>query len=418
MRYRLLWLVVLGCLFIPTFPDPPLYSGPFVQHVTPDSAVIAKIDPSPRALSLRVAGSDGEAVCERPLSEPRRRHAFEVDGLEAGRTYSYALLDADGDAVGEGEFSTPPADDRSPVRFAVVGDSGGLPWWNALQRGPLFYAVARYDLLGARATNSGIGRYMAAFEPHLWFHVGDVIYPSGEHRHYRLGFFRPFGELIRNSPGYVAIGNHDLRNDLGRQLFANFDMPENTITGDERFFVVSWGSVRFVCLDLPWFMYEGHPAGRYLDQAFEGATEPWRIVMAHYPIYSAGRHKDRPDLIKQILPRLQRNHVDVMFSGHDHNYQRFAPHVANNNKMVFVVTGGGGKVLYDVERHPMAAVAESIYHFCRATVAGPVLTLEGVDVDGVVFDRYEMNLAGQKAARNDFDPETSPRDGRIEALLR
>ena len=27
-------------------------------------------------------------------------------------------------------------------------------------------------------------------------------------------------------------------------------------------------------------MHDGHPAGRYLDRAFEGATEPWRIVFA------------------------------------------------------------------------------------------------------------------------------------------
>ena len=105
-----------------------------------------------------------------------------------------------------------------------------------------------------------------------------------------------------------------------------------------------------------------------------------------------------------------------MFMGHDHNYQRFAPQQDNNN-LLFVVTGGGGKVLYDVAKHPKAEIARKVYHFCRVTVAGAALTLEAVGVDGAVIDRTEMNLAGQKAARDDFDPATRQRDGRIQALL-
>jgi hypothetical protein len=251
----------------------------------------------------------------------------------------------------------------------------------------------------------------------LWLHVGDLVYPEGEYRHYRLGFFRPFEDALRRAPCYPVIGNHDLRDDCARQLLHNFWLDDNKVTGDERFFTVAFGPVRFVGLDLPEAMAARDPALNYLDSALTDAPEPWRVVFAHYPIYSAGRHRDRDDLIEHLLPRLHAHGVDVMFAGHDHNYQRFAPEIAAGNRLLLVVTGGGGKVLYDVQRHAKAEVARREYHFCRVTIAGARLSLEAVDVDGAVIDRCELSLADQKAARPGFDPAARERDRRIEALL-
>ena len=44
---------------------------------------------------------------------------------------------------------------------------------------------------------------VAADAPDLWFHVGDVVYPRGQQRHYRQGFFRPFAELLRPGESYA-----------------------------------------------------------------------------------------------------------------------------------------------------------------------------------------------------------------------
>jgi len=48
----------------------------------------------------------------------------------------------------------------------------------------------------------------------------------------------------------------------------------------------------------------------------------WKIVVIHNAIFSAGiRHGDNQDLIKLVLPILNKYKVDVVLSGHDHSVQ-------------------------------------------------------------------------------------------------
>ena len=62
------------------------------------------------------------------------------------------------------------------------------------------------------------GAAMAAYEPDFALHLGDVIYPKGLHAHYSSGFFRPFGELLRRSPFFPVLGNHDVVDAGGVQI--------------------------------------------------------------------------------------------------------------------------------------------------------------------------------------------------------
>lgn len=415
MRARaLLWLLPPALLFVPAFPEPPLHSGAYVQNVTPTSAIVAKIESVPRALSVRLlAGGDEMRVT--PLSAPRRRHAFALDELTPGTGYDYQVLDAERAVVDAGRFRTASTEDAAPVRFAVVGDSGQLPWWSQVHDDPIFYAVACHDLLPPHGKPSTIGALMAEAEPHLWFHVGDVVYPSGEHRHYTAAFFRPFAELLRNAPCYPVLGNHDVRDDDGRQLLANFWLPTNDVTGDERFFSVAWGPVRFVGLDLGRTIEAGDPALEFLDRAFEGTSEPWRIALTHYPMYSASRHGDREDLIEHVLPLLQKHGVDLMFAGHEHNYERFGDPA--DGGMVLVISGGGGKYLYEIGEDERLQAKREDFHFCRVDVDGRNLTVEAIDWRGDRIEAFSMDLATQSEARGGRGSST-PRERRIEALLK
>ncbi len=423
-RRKLLYLLAVGCLFIPVFPDPPVQSDAFVQSVTATTAVVARIEPVPRALSLEVTTLDGVTVSEQPLSAEVRRHAFRVEELEPGTRYRYVVRDSSGDPVsgGEGEFSTAPVRDDHAFRFAVVGDSGGQPWWVWMQNNALFYPVSRYRLLPARSDPRAVGARLFEAKPDLLLHVGDVIYPRGEHRHYGPGFFQPFADVLRIAPCYVALGNHDVMQDRGRQCLRNLVMPENEITGDERFCSFAWGPVRFVLLDLNPFGEKnelfgaGTPALEFLDHALAGTSEPWRIVAAHYPVYSASRQRDRGDMIENLLPALRRHRVDLLFVGHDHNYQRFGE--PDEDDPVIVVTGGGGKSTYELREHDKVAHAEEVFHFTRVDVDGARMEIVGVDRDGREFGAFELDLRQRAAAREGFDPAANPRDQRIQALLK
>ena len=412
---RLLWVVLFAVVaFVPAFPDPPLHSGAFVQHVRPDSAIVARIEPVDRELSVR--WSDGGAVGELASNGARRRHAFEIEGLRPGTEYDYEVLDASGSVIDAGGFVTPPpaGQDGDEVTFAIVGDSGKTPWWVQVHNSPLFYMVGRYDLLPAHGRPTALGDVMAEESPDFWLHVGDVVYPWGKSEHWTTGFFRPFADLLRRSPCYAVLGNHDLMDDDGRQLMANLYLPENRATGDERHFSFAWGSVRVIGLDLMEHLTKGSPVLDYLDAELAASTEPWRIVMSHFPIHSCSRQGDRTDLIEHLVPLLERHEVDLVLAGHDHNYQRFGDGEAEGP--LFVVTGAGGKSLYDLKPHPLLTKAHKAYHFCFVTVEGRRLVFRAIDVDGELIDRFELDLATSTPSRRGLDP-SRPRDRRIQDVL-
>ena len=65
-----------------------------------------------------------------------------------------------------------------------------------------------------------------------------------------------------------------------------------------------------------------------------------RVVWMHDGPYSMGWHGDNASLVRDYVPVLERYHVSVLFSGHDHNYER-----GRRGQLNYVVTGGGGAEL-------------------------------------------------------------------------
>lgn len=414
MRVRR-WLaaaVLFGASLLPILPNPPLQTGTYLQCVLTDSAVIARIDASPRQLEVEVRSGERVVATVREGS-PRRRHALQVTGLAPGTAYGFALRDARGVAVDEGRFTTAPADDAAPVGFCAVGDSGHVPWWGWLQDSPLFYLPARWSWLPCSGDVAAIGARMSERHPALWFHVGDVVYPWGENRHYGVAFFRPFAEVMRHAPVYAVAGNHDAETDAGRPLFANLVLPTNPVTGDERLWSFRHGAVRFLGLDLLQELHPGHPTLRFAERELAAAEEPWIVVIGHYPPFSASRQGDRQDLIEHLWPLLVRYGADLMLCGNDHNYQRFgeAP------EPVVVVTGGGGKSLYELKEHPRLREALSVFEFVDVRIERAVLTLRvigeaGEELKQMVIDKAALVRDGRLV----LDP-SSPRHRRIRALF-
>lgn len=410
---RWLWIPAIGLLFAPLLPNVPLQSGPYVQNVTHTSAVVARIAPSPVAHLLELRDSAG-AVLRRVSSDAARRHAIELRELSPGTRYRYALYEQpDSQLIGEGSFSTAPDQDRAPVRFTVTGDSGHVPPWGWLQDTPLLHWPVRLGWLPPSATLAAIGTRMAAEQPDLWFHVGDVIYPRGEHRHWGIAFFRPYAELLAHAPCFAVAGNHDLEHDGGRPFQQNLILPGNDVSGDERMFSFAWGPIRFIGLDTNERLLPGHPVLAYAERELAAATEPWRIVIQHHPWWSASRQGDRSDLVMNLLPLLRRHGVDLVFCGNDHNYQRFG----EPGEPVLVVTGGGGKSLYPIGEHRELRAAKSAYEYCAVEVAGAQLTLRVVDptgkpIDTLILDKRRLAADGKLR----LDP-TRAADRRLQALL-
>lgn len=418
---RSLWLAGFGCLWLNVLDDPPLQTGAYLQHVTPDGAVVAMITAAPTRLTCVVRDAAGQVVASVQDQADRRRHDLRIGGLQPSTSYHYVVADSgSGAEVDHGNLRTPPIDDRAEVRFVFLGDSGGLPWWIWLQQSPILYLPARLGWLPDSATVTEVGAQVAAYRPDFLLHLGDVVYPWGRNAQYQSGFFRPFAAALRNAPAYAVIGNHDAMDSAGLQLLENFRLPPADITGDGRCFSFAWGPVRVIGLDcnsdqLGGVYSSDHPATEFLQRELKACSEPWVVVASHYPMRSQSRARNRGDLLLHLLPALRENHVSLYLSGHDHCYQRFGgPDRATADGLPLIVSGGGGKSLYEV-RPDARYVLESAYHWCSAEVRGRQLTVRSHRLDGTLIDSLDLALP-EGGDLDDLRRQNPGRAARIEAL--
>lgn len=415
---RSLWVAGFACLWLKLLDNPPLCTGAVVQDVTAETAVVALITAAPTQLTCQVRDPSGTVVATVQGPEHRRRHALQLTGLRPATKYGYVVQTAAGAEVDRGTVRTAPTDDRADVRFAFLGDSGGLPWWIWLQETPILHLPARWGWLPDSANVTRIGAAVAAYEPEFVLHLGDVVYPRGLHAHYASGFFRPFAATLRHAPMYAVVGNHDAMDSDGLQLLANFRLPAADLTGDGRCFSFAWGPVRVIGLDCNadrlGGVYPGdHPATEFLAQELRRRTEPWIVVASHFPMRSQSRQRNRGDLLLHLLPVLREQQASLYLSGHDHCYQRFGSAAPTEDGVPLVVSGGGGKSLYDVRPDPRWVV-ESAYHWCSAETRGQVLTVRAHRLDGSLIDTLELPLP-QGDALEQIRRQNPDRAARIEA---
>ena len=88
------------------------------------------------------------------------------------------------------------------------------------------------------------------------------------------------------------------------------------------------------------------------------------------------------------MPLLERYRVRLVLSGHDHNYQRFAP----RRGVRYVVHGGGGRGLYGLKScpsgYPRRMAAREEHGFLYLVIRGKQLTGWAVTPQGRRTDRF------------------------------
>ena len=200
--------------------------------------------------------------------------------------------------------------------------------------------------------------------------LGDNLY----HDDYQGEFMTPYKPLLdRGVSFYAALGNHD--RDL-EEHFAPFHMQ------DQDHYTFEKGNARFAVLN------SNHPNDQmqlqWLSGAFADAGNKWRIAFFHHPLYSSGQHADESaHVIRPAFETaLTRSGVNVVFSGHEHLYERVAP----QHGIRYFVSGGGGRYLYKVTKSAFDDVAVSAHHFMVAEIAGDALFYEALNPDGTVID--------------------------------
>jgi hypothetical protein len=149
----------------------------------------------------------------------------------------------------------------------------------------------------------------------------------------------------------------------------------------------------------------------------KASTNPdiqWIIVFFHKPMYtSPSRHSPLPTLISTYHPLFDRYGVDLVFQGHNHNYQRSYPILFNNNDplnptitsksstsyfnpkgQIYLVVGTGGVSSYSFLGKSPYIVKQfaSTFGFLNVDVVNNGMTLRGTfySNDGTVKDQFSI----------------------------
>jgi hypothetical protein len=201
-----------------------------------------------------------------------------------------------------------------------------------------------------------------------------------------------------NCCGGVPDSNMATWTGLATNFQNTFYLPTNSATGTKHFYSFDHGDVHFVALFNPWFYaYIPNPESdqyRWLTNDLAATRKPWKLLFFHMPVANSGAHanadynfsgvRDRTEMMNLLLPIAQRYGVQAIFSGHEHNFERFAP----TNGVHYVVSGGGGVGLYGLSANPHPASAQfwPMHHCLSVTVDGDTLTVQAVSADQRPFD--------------------------------
>jgi 3',5'-cyclic AMP phosphodiesterase CpdA len=249
-----------------------------------------------------------------------------------------------------------PFPDASPpeLHLAVVGDIG--------------YSNARLDATAAAITALDARQRVDALAL-----LGDNVYPSGDPAKLADTVFTPFGDLLDDGADlYAVLGNHDVKEGHAAGQVAALGMPG-------RWWARHVGDVLLVGLDST--LVNDPDQLNWLEHTLASATERWRIVMVHHPPFSAGYQGSTGDVRRAFVPLFERYGVQLVLSGHDHDYQRSQP----VNGVTYVVTGGAAETRRTGE-DDFTAVSFSWHHFVELGVFPDRLELRAVNQDLRVAD--------------------------------
>ena len=185
---------------------------------------------------------------------------------------------------------------KDSVKFLAMGDNGTGD-------------TAQYE----------VAKQMAAWHAKFPFEfaimLGDNLYGSQEPKDFETKFEQPYKPLLdAGVKFYAALGNHD--NQTNR-----FYKPWNM--NGERYYTYSKKNVKFFVLDSD---YMDPKQLQWIENELKSARDDWKICYFHHPLYSdGGTHGSEVDLRVVLEPLFVKYGVNVVYSGHDHIYERLKP---------------------------------------------------------------------------------------------
>ena len=206
-----------------------------------------------------------------------------------------------------------------------------------------------------------MGTAAAAIGAKFVVSVGDNFYEHGvksvNDSQWQASFEKVYTAASLQVPWHTVLGNHDYHGNCQAQIdysqmSKRWKMPARYFKRTE--VIDGKNSAEFFFLDTtpmaqasddkavsPEELKDQNIAHQltWLESALAASTAPWKILVAHHPVYSGGVHGDTPYIIAHVLPLLEKYGVQAYFNGHDHDLQHLQA-----GKVDLFCAGAGSKV--------------------------------------------------------------------------
>jgi 3',5'-cyclic AMP phosphodiesterase CpdA len=384
--------------------------------------------------------------------EPHRVYHSKLSGLTAGGTFTYRVL-KNGTPVFSSQGKA-PKNDKQNYRFVAIGDIGALTPDQKLMAVQIFKA-----------------------KPDLVIVPGDIVYNAGLVSEYRAKFWNIYNSdketeqsapIMSSVPFIAAPGNHDLGSrdlDKSPQALAYYmfwQQPLNGPSGKEgnawiptlkgsdankKAFTDAAGdsypqmsNFSFNYGNAHWLFLDSNPYVDYTDKTLtdwikndlaSAQNATWRFVVFHHPGFNSSKMHFQEQQTRPLSPIFEAGNVDVVITGHVHNYQRTFPltfvpekpvpgtspvpgHIVNGTwnldknydgktitrpkGIIYIVTGAGGADLYNPEQNDDPASWQTFttkfisntHSLTVADVDGKTITFRQISTTGKEIDLFKV----------------------------
>jgi len=262
------------------------------------------------------------------------------------------------------------------LALALTGSS-------SVQTRVAFLAAGDYGVGGSPELSLGLRmqRYEARNPANLLVSLGDNDYTQSPRR-FHANWTGAFGWARRDGLAVAGVlGNHDYEVAHGRYELRLLGMPGPYYTrtlGDVQLFFLDSNAVN-------------DRQTAWLEHELAASSATWKIAVFHHPPYTCGGHSGAVDVQRRWVPLFEDYGVQLVLSGHDHNYQRFAA----RNGVTYVVHGGGAAGLYPLRgcprSYPPRVRVRYQHGFLSVSATADRLDVSAIDMQGRVSDHFALS---------------------------
>ena len=216
---------------------------------------------------------------------------------------------------------------------------------------------------------------------------GDIAYFQGTAENFR-DCFNPFWGQFR-SRWHPVPGNHEYESPGAAPYFAYFG--EAAGPAGRGYYTVTAGDWLILMLNSNVPATRDSPQFEFARGALERQRTPCTMAVWHHPLFSSGPNGNTPAM-RDMWALLESNRAEIVFSGHDHLYERFARQMSDGtadpiNGIRQIVAGTGGAELYNfVRASPNSEARIMKFGVVRFTLRPAQVDWEFLGADGSVND--------------------------------